>query len=371
MKSSSICGSWLVALAAACANHSIELSTPPKLEASTEPTTLGRINEQVGWLTVDSERLYWTGKFSGPNVDPTSNQTGTALHSCLKDRCSSSLVTYDPSNVDLAAGFGLYDGEIYWRTTTTGDMPSTAIVACPKAGCAGQRRVLHREQLSYPGRLTLGADGIYFRANQGLFRLGYTGAESPELVTFIDAGYLASAVNEGFLYWLSQAETGRSTLYRTRTDGSSPTETLADQLKVLPSYTPQNTAGYTFLSLAFDEAYVYWTENTLTGSLMRCPLAGCSAAPEVIAAPIRAPVNLRPDGERAYFQYDDTLLGNSLSSCVLARCAPSAPIVSGLNGWNAMTFDERYIYAATTEQKPNPDQYWDTPSASIRRFPKD
>ncbi len=71
-----------------------------------------------------------------------------------------------------------------------------------------------------------------------------------------------------------------------------------------------------------------------------------------------------------YFEYDDYQLGKSLARCSTTRCEPSAPLVSGLNGWSAVAIDDRFIYVATTEQETNPDQQWDFPSATIRRLAK-
>jgi hypothetical protein len=76
------------------------------------------------------------------------------------------------------------------------------------------------------------------------------------------------------------------------------------------------------------------------------------------------------DGGQEYFQYDDAALGNSLASCTLPRCQPSAPIAHGLDDWNVVAIDDRYIYTATTDQMQSPDARWDFPSAQIRRFAK-
>jgi len=365
-------GVLLCVLAVSCGNRSVELSTPPRLQASTEPTTLGSINEHVGALAVDDQRLYWSGAYAG--ADYESGTTGIALHSCEKDRCTESLVTYDSSRVDTDWGFGLHEGAIYWirhKILTNGD--SWDIASCAVAGCDGAPHVLYTTQGGFSAPLTYGSDAIYFGDGtwRAINRLSYSGAGQPQLVATADGDLVSLAVNGDYLYSLESSEDDRAvTLRRIRSDGSTPFETVAAGLEILRTTAVGYSPYVEYVNLAFDAAYVYWTSNTLTGSLERCPLAGCVDTPEVIASPIRSPTAPRVDGGQEYFQYDDAALGNSLASCTLPRCQPSAPIAHGLDDWNVVAIDDRYIYTATTDQMQSPDARWDFPSAQIRRFAK-
>ena len=370
------CITFATSLLIGCGRREVELSTPPHLESSPDPTILGSINEQVGWLTVDEERLYWVGTFATTEWETyQAGNTGSALHSCSKAHCSDSLATYDATSVDAYWGLRLRQGEIYWQKRQGA---RADVVACPVAGCSGAPRVVVYGGLDRSLSVVLGADAMYYdEPGMGLLRKPFSGQANPEQLLSVSVSNSESifglAIHGDFLYWFSQSNAPNVSsvaLRRTRATGGSDAETLAEHLQVLRSWAPQNTAAFTHPGLAFDETYVYWTENTLTGSLRRCPLAGCRAAPEVLASPIRAPLNLLVDGTTGYFQYDDTLYGNSLARCLLEHCEPSAPIVSGLDGWDAIAIDDRYVYAATTEQGPNPDQPWDTPDAHIRRFAK-
>ncbi|HWZ92888.1 MAG TPA: hypothetical protein VNW92_28680 [Polyangiaceae bacterium] len=358
-------------LALSCGNRAVELSTPPRLEPSTEPTTLGSINEHVGSLAVDDHRLYWTGAFAGYNE--RTGETGVALHSCEKDRCAESVVTYDSSRVENS-GFGVHDGAIYWTVVTSLETLSRDIISCATTGCTGAPRVFYTDPINGASLLAYGSDAIYFydSASQ-IERMPYSGSAQPQSVAATVDYPQNLAINGDYLYVLESSSTDRGIiLQRTRTDGSTQLETLAEQLKILG--TTAVSDGYDgpprYANLAFDAMYVYWTSNTLTGSIQRCPLTGCVGSPETLTAPIRAPTTLRLDGGKAYFQYYDVSLGNTLTSCTLPHCEPSTPIAHGLDDWNVIAIDDRYVYTASTDQMPSPELLWDFPSAQIRRFAK-
>ena len=357
----------LCALLLSCGEQSIELSTPPRIEPSTEPSTLGSINEHISALVADEQRLYWIGSYAAFNWF----DSGAALHSCSKQHCADSLVTYDASHIDIEKGFGLHDNEIFWTNLTPQEYGSNLqFVSCPITGCQGTPRALLQYDGARAQEIAYGSDAIYFSDGVGsIFRTPYMGNAQPLEIAH-QVGWIQGLTAHGdYLYAFEYLEKG-VTLRRLRMDGSLEFETLAEHLKVILS--PPVTFGPTapYANLAFDATFVYWTSNTLTGSIARCPLTGCVGAPEVLAASIRAPTALHLDGTKAYFQYDDTFLGNSLTSCVLAHCEPSAPIVSGLEDWNLVAIDEQYVYTAATQQKPVFDLPWDYPSAQIRRFSK-
>jgi hypothetical protein len=358
-------------LVLSCGNRAVELSTPPRLEPSTEPTTLGSINEHVGWLAVDAQRLYWTGAFAGYNYQ--TGETGIALHSCEKERCAESLVTYDSSRV-ANSGFGVHDGAIYWAVMTSLETLSWDIISCATTGCTGAPRVFYTVPTSGASLLAYGPDAIYFydSASQ-IERMPYSDSAQPQSVAATVDYPQSLAINGDYLYVLESSSIDPSfTLRRARTDGSTQLETIAEKLKILE--TTAVSDGYDsrpiYANLAFDATYVYWTSNTLTGSIQRCPLTGCVGSPETLTAPIRAPTTLRLDGGKAYFQYYDVSLGNTLTSCTLPHCEPSTPIAHGLDDWNVIAIDDRYVYTASTDQMPSPELLWDFPSAQIRRFPK-
>ena len=57
-------GCWAIFLAIspiACARKSLDLQAPAHIAPSKDPTVIGTIDEQVGQIAVDDERLYWFG----------------------------------------------------------------------------------------------------------------------------------------------------------------------------------------------------------------------------------------------------------------------------------------------------------------------
>jgi hypothetical protein len=311
------------ALLLACGNRSVELSNPPKLEPSTDPTVVGSINEHVAWLAVDDMRLYWTGTY-GP-YDYEQGVTNTALHSCDKARCAETLVTYDASTVDSTNGLGVHDGAIYWsRMKNSAESGTFELVSCALSGCNGPPGVLYTSEFGDARGAYYASDAIYFYdRNAALRRLPYAGGDAPVLAQNVGVPCNVT-VHGDFLYELESptfltAPAG-PTLLRLRTDGSGQLETVAEHLKILTEPSVGSVGQFPYTNLAFDDTYVYWTSNTLTGTIQRCPLAGCTGTPESLTAPIRAPTALRLDGGKAYFQYEDESLGNSLTNCTLPHC---------------------------------------------------
>lgn len=353
----------------ACAEHSADHAQPPRLVASSDPDVVGSIDEQVSALTVVGDHLFWAGVYAP--TKGTQDGTGTALHGCIKDRCSETLVTYAAADVDSSWGIGVHDQDVYWNSLTDRALGGTTVVTCPIAGCAGQPRSVLGSYLSLSEpHPVFAADGMYFvDESNALRKIGYgTMPVSAELPT-LTLRPIALGVNDEYVYWID-GEQLDYTLRRVRSDGSGTIEVLAERLRIARVLTPQNPSAYLSAALSFDERYVYWTDNTPAGGLMRCPLAGGKDATEVLAEPIRSPARPVIDGATLYYQYDDTLLGKSLARCTVDHCEPSAPLVTGLNGWSAVALDDRYVYAATTDQRPNADLPWLTPSAVIRRVSK-
>jgi hypothetical protein len=365
----------LCVLALSCGRRSVELSAPPRLETSTDPSVVGSINEQVGWLTVDDQRLYWSGRFADYNSE--SGGTGAALHSCEKAHCAETLVTYDPSRLDTSSGFAISNGQIYWIQLKSWENASSfQLVTCPATGCEAAPRVISVSDAGHFWSVAYGPDAMYFsgRVNVGdIFRVPFSGDAEPQRVVSSpdpDPEKLQSlTVNGDYVYELAPLNHPGVMLRRARTDGSGALETLAGPLKILWQEVDAEALS-PYVNLAFDATYVYWTSNTLSGAIQRCPLSGCVGPPETLASPIRAPTALRLDGDKAYFQYFDTALGNSLASCTLPHCEPSAPITDGLDDGNVVAIDEQYVYTASSQHLPMPATSWDDPTAQIRRFPK-
>jgi hypothetical protein len=221
--------------------------------------------------------------------------------------------------------------------------------------------------------LGYGPDAVYLydSVSQAIERIPYPGAAQPQPVAGPVNYPQSLAVHGDYIYVLELSSLDRTTtLRRARSDGSTGFETVAEGLKIIGGTAVNEGGPVTYTNLAFDATYVYWTSNTLTGSIQRCPLSGCVGGPESLTTAIRAPTALRLDGGKAYFQYSDLSLGNTLTSCSVPHCEPTLPIAHGLDDWNVVAIDDRYVYTATTDQTISAELRWDFPAAQVRRFPK-
>ena len=340
-------------------SSSVELSAPPRLTASSDPTVLAVVNEQVTAIAVDDQRLYWLG-----SVDRLGALNSGNLQSCEKQNCVSTLVTYGAAGKASLRWIGLSGGQVYWfEITEAGGEIVRALNACDVSGCEhGVRRVA--SNLANMEAAAFGSDYAYVVASYGMLRIPLTGNDAqPEPLFATDVlAVSAIAVQGDYLYWLGSREYSNvdSTVQRTRVDRSGEIETVADHLGITLDGS----------SLALDETHVYWSDHVLSGGIFRCPLAGCSGAPEPFVGPVRLPTTVLPDGLNLYWEQDTTESGGVISSCALTACAPSGPVARGVDDYAALAVDDEYLYTATTDQKLDPYVDWTNPSASIRRIRK-
>ncbi len=361
-------------LALGCSS-SVELSAPPHLTASSDPTVLAVINEQVLKIAVDDERIYWLGSLVGSNG--YAYDSGT-LHSCEKQNCVGSLMTYGVAgSAFLGSPIGLAGGQVYWWAQGAG---YAVLNACHVSGCGHGARTVSSQVPEFVAQpAAFSADYAYIASppvtgdELVMLRIPLPGNDAqPEPLFAMDASGVdpsrcptcdiqAMAVQGDYLYWqgLGESDTATSTIQRARIDGSGEVEILADHLGIDHS-----------AALTLDASHVYWSDDVLSGSIVRCPLSGCVGAPESLVGPVRLPTTLQVDGPNLYWQQDTTASGAVISSCAPTSCVPSEPIARGVDGIAVLAMDDEYLYTATTAQKLDPYFDWPNPSASIRRIRK-
>lgn len=351
--------------ALSCARKALDLQANPHLTASRDPTSLGSIDEQVGPIAVDAERLYWLGSQGG-----YTDGGGASLRSCKKQACAESVVTYDADEAEPSANFGVENGQIYWAHflgTDNVGRPSWSLSACPVSGCAGAPRAVVAD-VSDVYSVAYASDAIYL----GGYRVALSGDAPPLALDATITDYGRLGVHENYLYWVDNqsALPGMETLHRILTNGTGTAETLANGVELSP-YGSVNVANRYFASeFAFDSSYIYWSQGTLSGAIVRCPLTGCPGAPEIIVSPVRTPLTIVVDGSQLYFLHDSASHGFQISSCTIGDCAAPKLIASGLDSTNALAVDDQYVYTASTGATLDPSIEWTNPSANIRRFPK-
>jgi hypothetical protein len=344
-------------------SSSVELSAPPRLTASSDPTVLAVVNERVSAIAVDEQRIYWLG-----SVDGYEGYRGGTLHSCEKQNCVGSLVTYSAGDSNLGSRFGLVGGQIYWLE---GSAPGANVIAklhaCDVSGCGNGARTV-ASNIVQPNALAFDSEHAYVSVvPESVLRFPLSGNDAqPDTVLATSGGFASLEVAGGYLYWLGwPSGAGRAAVLRSRTDGTGNVETVAENLSVYQGAfsSLQNT-------LAVDATYAYWSDGLLSGSVARCPVTGCTGGPEPVVGPIRLPTTLLLDGPTLYWQQGTETSGTVVSSCTVATCTPSEPLARGVDGYNALAVDDEYIYTATADQKIDPNVDWFNPSANIRRVHK-
>jgi hypothetical protein len=360
-------------LTLACGNKPVELDANSAIIGSPDPAVLGSVREQVETLTVDEQRLYWIG-----GTDTSNPGLSGKLHSCDKQQCATSLVTYSDDATDpygeasAQAGIDVRGGEVYWFGN---DLQGQLNLNASQIADPSQRRTLARHVYSVSS--VIDGDQLFFTDIAQIYAVPLNADDvTPRVVSALPDGQARIlAVHGDYVYFVGNRNMTVA-VQRTLKDGTGTVEVLADNEQV-NTFTNDYTGEYRTppppaLGLAVDDSYVYWSENVLVGSIVRCPLSGCSGAPEVVATPVRVPAGLWLDGSSLYFQHESDAYQYAVSRCTLGDCGAPSLLASGINTQNAFAVDDQYLYAATNGPvlDPSKDPTKISLVATIRRFPK-
>jgi hypothetical protein len=356
-------------LALSCASKAIDLDSKTVIVGNPDPAVLGTVSEQVVTLAVDEQRLYWVGSLYLP-----SSGFGR-LHSCDKEHCASTLLTYGDSPISMygatsgLSGIAVRGGELYSFRMT--DINQESLFASDVSDPSRERTLASGMQ-SFAS--VIDSDGVFFTDFDEIYALPLTADhDTPRVVSPLpDGDALILAAQGDYVYFIGDRNSVVA-VQRTRKDGMGSVEVLADNTKV-NTYTIEVDDGEQLPSygLAVDSSYVYWSENVLVGAVLRCPLSGCTGAPEIVAAPVRESLGLQLDGSTLYFQHATDAFQYGISRCTLGDCGQPELLASGLNTANVFAVDDRYLYVATSSQSLDTINYDSqvTPVATIRRVSK-
>ncbi|HEY4106382.1 MAG TPA: hypothetical protein VGM44_20925 [Polyangiaceae bacterium] len=362
-------------LVSGCGSKTLSLDADGVVTPSADPSVVGSVHEDIGQLAVDDTRLYWLAVDRENGVA----NTNCTLRACDKLNCAASLRTIAPRKSFGALGFGVVGNEIYSFQALDGDFgasPSAALVATDLG--TGVARTLatdvfHMNQFVYRGTAAYDTDAVYFSipdpasAQNEIESISAPSGDSRNVVVMLGSEQIITiATHDDYLYWLQSPMQGLASLRRIIKKGTGTLELLADGLEV--TKLPDQFGP--FSALAFDENDVYWAENTLSGSIDRCPLSGCSGAPEVLAAPVRAPTAIAIDSVQAHYLYELDAFSYAIAECDAGGCEPSVPSITGVDGANLLALDGDALYTATTSRNLNPNAHQASPMAEIRRFAK-
>lgn len=341
MSTSKGCGSWGYLLAAltvvGCGGNSVALDRQRNMQVAEGAADSDGVivrSTLVGQVSVDDARLYWVNE--------------RTIYGCLKSGCGPSLVNY--YTVDHGPNGGDWDG-VAWLAAEGDDVIWAShdwIKSCPRSGCSGEPRVLgsaHRD-LAYAVN-----DEVILRvAQDGLHRMPRAGGDWSFLAPTDGAPTGGLGVHDGYAYWIdSNADGSSPRLLRVAVDRAGEVEPLVDLVGL-----------YYGSDLAFDSAFVYFTDTRDSGAVLRCPLAGCQGAPEDVVGPVRQPTRLAVD-ERGLCLMHATTPFEQVAECA-AGSRPPLKLERVFGGALGLTMDADYLYAVHREGdpvgSPNPSEVY-------------
>lgn len=290
---------------------------PAEDASTTTPQTIYQSEELIFGFALDDDTLYAL----------IVHHDTFELVSCPLERCRSARkVLFSgpyPETGLSETPLLLSDGWLYWRVN--GDFD--ALAGCPTTGCTQLQVVQTRSN----GPLAADSEGVYWidREKSSLMRLT-AGIETPEPVRDLNAemGDGASLAARGdYLYVGSNNET----IQRFRKDGAGDLELIAtDEMVVAFAVTADD---------------IYYSSQLLTGRVVRCPLAGCAANGQTLAANQRWPEEIQVEGNEAFWltnpHFSQNVTHSTLHSCQLPECASVQERVPDLPGNDIVNYQQQ------------------------------
>jgi hypothetical protein len=286
--------------------------------------TLYQGPSRVAGLAVDETHLY--AELEAIPGAPS----GLTLVSCEFSSCAGTLgemakIAYPSGRLLLS------EGELFWWDTLD---DASRLVSCPVAGCPSGPHLLTNGGAP---RIAADADNIYWlQGYNRIARCARAGCTQPELV-HEDSPYShwdykgRIAIAGDFLY---VQYTGQDhTVFRVRRDGSGD-ETVAYE-------------GSLVGSIATNADNLFVATSVLTGTMLRCPIDGCSGPPDVLATGQAWPIEMVLDDAIYWF---NTGTGPDRGSLVTCPLEGGATRVLASNLWFSRDLDIDSSHLATNSR---------------------
>lgn len=341
---------------AACSGRTVRLDHEPMGSAGAPddldgPTLVYRAPGAPlmdGLLLVDEQRLYW-------------QSSDQAFRSCLKENCRSSIVTYtassdmDSAGIQLHANIAVSHGQAFWLANP----PRGTLYSCPTTGCQKPTRLLRDPAL--PDGYGLAADGghVYWLSTKDVYQCAAAGCgNSPARAPFSEGALPVFFGGDAF--WI-QRSNGSSRIRRAPRDGSAAAVSLVERVD----------AGFGAIQeIAINARYAYWLDDT--SRVLRCPLSGCDAEPDVLEAEAGDKQRLRADERGVYWlDFHEVPEGTGIVQvhdavhfCANSGCAPSTALGT-FDQLDTYALDDDFIYF--TARIPRD---WGSVGGDIMRMPK-
>jgi hypothetical protein len=281
---------------------------------SCQPVTVAS-NQTGAWaIAVDSTNVYWT-TYAGPSGN------GTVMK-CPTSGCGASPTTLATNQTSQGQGIATDGTNVYWANFDTG-----TVEECAVGGCSQNPTTLASGQQKPYGVAVLGSVVYWTNLNSGtVAACASTGCGgAPTTVASSSNSAFGLAVNATSVYWTA----GASTVLTCTVAGCGTPTTMA------------SSQAYP-IGIAIDTTNVYlvdWSNNTSSGTVMACPLGGCSGgAPTVLASSQDGPAVLAADSNGVYW-------GNQNGgSIVMSSGGTTTVLASGLSAPYGIAVDAKSVY---------------------------
>jgi hypothetical protein len=312
---------------------------------------------------VDDSRVYWVTRAENQLAPPTS------FRSCVKDRCSSTIMSYLEETKDVGVlDVAIDNTNVYWlRGIYNGT--SSAVLSCPHAGCASTpTSVIEGQVVNAANSLTSDGTFLYWTSpiETSVFRCEPDNCRTT-LATLAQtqANPQSLIVSSGYAYWIASEGQASFAIRRTAVDGTLPVETIA---------TGQNQTT----SLAVREPYIYFNNRISVGTISACPVTGCNGKPTMFASGRNSPTSIVTDGEDVYWlNLGEPMLNQqtSLTRCAVSGCENPVPTLASFVSYmpseaHGVTLDEGYVYWVATGAPQDASGRYGFPDAVIHRIAK-
>ena len=323
----------LFALGAGCSGKALDLGGVPGPSLDGSPSGDGSI---LGSWPVTDQRNPRSLRSEGPHLYWIADRAaGCAIVRCDKNDCAKTLVP-----VVQVESAGLWGIEVRRDVLYAAD--STSIFSCSTIGCSKLRVVVADAEAS---AVAFDDINVYWsrRGKSAIYSCSLDAAcQQINVVEGSDrTDAVELAVNEATLYWIQTEDAYPQNPGSVRTvakDGSGAWATFAGV---------QNQAA----SLAVRNGFVYWATSFSLGTIARCPSAGCSGGPEILARSQYFPHFVDPAGDMIFWMNGSTLPEDPRSvevlGCRAADCTATLEVLDqGLGasiGARSRTFPSREL----------------------------
>jgi hypothetical protein len=334
------------------------------------PTVIAARQYGCAALALDETRVYWSTQRPDPSAADTPEESDV-VRSCEKNNCAATVVTYATSQ-PYVRDLVVDRTRVYWIGLPV-HPSNSCIVACPIRGCDGPPTVIVQD-VEAMGLVVDDLHVYWLSPGAGLLRCSLQGCQGPPMlvaateVPYRTEGPGSISVDNTDVYWITRdphpSELG--SLMAVPKDGSLPPRAM-----VAGVHLPRQ--------LAIGDGTIFWTEESMGGTVQSCPLTGCASEPVLIASQQAYPQSLAVGRESAYWLTSLDLgplsffaggWRGQLVECAITGCGASPSVLATEEGGpRAVAVDATHVYWTTHSEHTSSAGGFDGAVKRMRRRP--